>query len=102
MKEMVEDERGGGGSDRWWKRREAVEEKIGGGGGERRCAGMGGESTDSDTEETVADSMEAEGGEAAKEEPVSTGCCRWHWRCRSLPLAAARCRSLPLTLPLQP
>jgi hypothetical protein len=74
------------------------EEKIGGGGGERRCAGMEGEPTDSNTEGTVADSMEAEGGEAAKEEPVSTGCCRWHWRCRSLPLAAARCRSLPLTL----
>ena len=93
---MVEEERGGGGSDRWWKRREAVEEKIGGGGGERRCAGMGGEPTDSDTEGTVADSMEAEGGEAGKEEPVPTGCCRWYWRCRSLPLAAARCRSLPL------
>ena len=65
-----------------------MEEKIGGGGGERRCAGMGGEPTDSDTEGTVADSMEAKGGEAAEEEPVPTGCCRWRWRwcCRSLPL----------------
>jgi len=86
---MVEEERGGGGGEKWWRRREAVEEKIGGGGGERRCAGMGGEPTDSDTEGTVADSMEAEGGEAAKEEPVPTGCCYWHWRCHSLPLAAA-------------
>ncbi len=76
-----------------------MEEKIGGGGKERRCAGMGKEPTDSDTEGTVADSMEAEGGEAAEEEPVPTGCCRlrWHWRCRSLPLAAALCRSLPLS-----
>ena len=65
------------------------EEKIGGGGGERRCAGMEGEPTDSNTEETVADSMEAEGGEAAEEELVPTGCCCWHWRCHSLPLAAA-------------
>ena len=81
MKEMVEEARGGDGSDRWWKRREAV------------CRD-GGEPTDSDTEGTVADSMEAEGGEAGKEEPVPTGCCRWYWRwC---------CRSLPLTLPLQP
>ena len=94
MKEMVGEERGGGGRDRWWKRRAAVEEKIGGGGKERRCAGMGKEPTDSDTEGTVADSMEAEGGEAGKEEPVPTGCCRWYWRwC---------CRSLSLTLPLQP
>ena len=85
---MVEEERGGEGGEKWWRRREAVEEKIGGGGGERRCTGMGGEPTDSDTEGT-ADSIEAEGGEAAKEEPMPTGCCRWHWRCRSLPLAAA-------------
>ena len=67
-----------------------VEEERNGGGGERRCAGMEGEPTDSNTEGTVADSMEAEGGEAAKEEPVPTGCWRWRWR------------SLPLTLPLQP
>jgi hypothetical protein len=88
---MVEEERGGGGSDRWWKRREAVEEKIGGGGGERRCAGMGGEPTDSDTEGTVADSMEAEGGEAAKEEPVARA-DGMLLLALALPLAAARCR----------
>ena len=41
-----------------------MDEEMNGGGGERRCAGMGEEPTDSDTEGTVAGTMEAEGDAA--------------------------------------
>jgi hypothetical protein len=44
-----------------------VDEEMNGGGGERRCAGMGEEPTDSNTEGTVAGTMEA--GRQLKKNP---------------------------------